>query len=208
MAGRLVEAAIGSRELVGPDWRLAVERPIERAERLSSGGGGGGWVAVLGIRRGLKLLVTGDGGLPDVLVGAWAGEPGDSSDGVAVIGRADGGLAVARVPLCGCGVRGCGNAGIQLSKHMPAGDLPALAELLRGLPWTGAVPSPSTVLRGEGLAALPVRHFSARAEVVYHGARVQDGVRVPVTRVLHDRSSAAEQDAGRGEDGERAGRRR
>jgi hypothetical protein len=103
---------------------------------------------------------------------------------VAVVSLPDGGLALARVPLCGCGTRGCGNAGVQFGKPMPADDLPALAGLLRGLPWTEAVASRSDVLRGDGLAALPVRRFTGRAKVVFHGTRVQDGVRVPVTRVL------------------------
>ena len=163
---------------------MAVERPIERAEELGASGAGDGWVALLGIRRGLKLLVSGDSGLLDLMVEAWAGEPGDSSDGVAMIELADGRLAMARIPLCGCGDRGCGNAGIQLRKQIPAGDLPELVALLRELPWTGAVPSRAAVLRGEGLAALPVRRFSGPAEVAYHGTRMQDGKRVPVTRVL------------------------
>ena len=59
-----------------------------------------------GVRRGLKLLATGDCEVPDPLVEAWAGEPGDSSDGVAVVELAGTGLAVAQVPLCGCGTRG------------------------------------------------------------------------------------------------------
>jgi hypothetical protein len=49
------------------------------------------------------------------------------------------GLAVAQVPLCRCGTRGCGNAGIQLRKQVPAGDLSALVALLRALPWTAVV---------------------------------------------------------------------
>jgi hypothetical protein len=186
---------------MGSDWRLAVERPIERAEQLSVFDSGDRWVAVLGIRRRLKLLVTGDGGLQDLMVEAWAGEPGDSSDGVAVIELAGGGLAIARVPLCGCGVRGCGNTGIQLWKQLPAGDLPALVALLRALPWAGAEPSRADVLRGEGLAALPVRRSGGRAKVVYHGTRMQDGTQVPVTRVLHDSSGAEQQRAGQAEDG-------
>jgi hypothetical protein len=155
VGGRLVKAVVGSRELAGTDWRLAVERPIERAEPLGAFGAADCWVAVLGIRRGLKLRVAGDSRLLDLLIEAWAGEPESSTDGVAVMELADGGIGLARVPLCGCGDRGCGNAGIQLRKQIPADDLPALVALLRDLPWTGAVPSWGTVLRGEGLAALP-----------------------------------------------------
>jgi hypothetical protein len=155
VAEQLVRAIIGSRELVGPGWRLAVQRPIERAGRLGLWGASDGWVAVLGIRRGLTLLVTGEDERADLSVEAWAGEP-DASDGVAVVELAGGGAALARVPLCSCGDRGCGNAGVQFGKQLPADDLPALASLLRALPWSDAVPSRSDVLRGESLAALPM----------------------------------------------------
>ena len=152
----LIKAVTGSRELVGPGWRLAVERPVARSEPYGSFGAGDGWSALLGVRRGLKLLVSGDSELPDPLIEAWAGEPGDSSDGVAVVELTDTGPAVARVRLCGCGDRGCGNAGIQLCKQVAAGDLPALVAELRALPWTDIMPTRSNVLRGDGLAALPV----------------------------------------------------
>ena len=162
----LIGAVVGSRELEGPGWRLAVERPVTRAERLGPFDAGDGWSALLGVRRGLKLLVTGDGELQDPLIEAWAGEPGDSSDGVAVVELAGAGLAVARVPLCSCGDRGCGNAGVQLRKQVPAGDLPALVAVLRALPWTGVVPTRSNVLRGDGLAALPLPRDGGPSRVV------------------------------------------
>jgi hypothetical protein len=125
-------------------------------ERLGAFDAGDGWSAVLGVRRGLKLLVTGDDEQPDPLIEAWAGEPGDSSDGVAVVELSGSGPAVARVPLCSCGDRGCGNAGIQLRKQVPAGDVPELIAVLRALPWTSVVPTRSNVLRGDELAALPL----------------------------------------------------
>jgi hypothetical protein len=156
-------------------------------ERLGAFGEDDGWSAVLGVRRGLKLLVTGEDGRPDPLVEAWAGEPGDASDGVAVVELA-GRLAVARVPLCSCGDRGCGNAGIQLCKQVAADDLPELVVVLRALPWTDVVPIRSNVLRGDELAALPVQRDGGSSTVVYHGAGVQGGVLVPVRRVLRDRS--------------------
>ena len=123
---------------------------------------------MLGVRRGLKLLMTGDSEVPDPLVEAWAGEPGDSSDGVAVVELAGTGLAVAQVPLCSCGTRGCGNAGIQLRKQVPAGDLSALVALLRALPWTAVVPTRSNVLRGDGLAALPVQPSDEPSKAMHH----------------------------------------
>jgi hypothetical protein len=160
---------------------------------------------VLGVRRGLKLLVTGDGEVPDPLIEAWAGEPGESSDGVAVLELAGTGLAVARVPLCSCGDRGCGNAGIQLSKQVPAGDVPELIALLRALPWSDVVPTRSNVLYGDGLAALPLPSDSGRpSKIVYYGARVQDGVLVPVRRVLRDRPRPQRQPGRGAEDGQRS----
>lgn len=178
MLGRvagLVRAVIGSRELDGPGWRLTAERPVERADVFDSIDIEGGWGAVLGIRRGLKLLVSGDD-TPGLEVEAWAGEPADSSDGVAVVELAGRGLAVARVPLCGCGTRGCGNAGIQLRKQLPAGELPALIAVLRELPWTKTRPTRSNVLRGDELAALPVPRDlgSGPWTVVYHGGRMRE----------------------------------
>jgi hypothetical protein len=131
--------------IAGPDWSLRAER----VELL----GPDGWRALLGIRRGLRLLVTGTAGHPGLRVEAWAGEAGQSA-GVAVIEAADGTLLLARVPLCSCGERGCGNAGIQLDKELDGGELPALVDLLRELPWAATVPDRSNVLHGQGLAAL------------------------------------------------------
>jgi hypothetical protein len=51
-------------------------------------------------------------------------------------------------------VRGCGNAGIQLVKWLPGSKLPALAELLRELPWTETTLTPSNVLKGSDLASI------------------------------------------------------
>ncbi len=142
-----VTAYPGELRIAGEGWSLRAES----VEML----GAGAWRALIGVRRGLKLLVTGTGPAQDVEVEAWAGEPGDS-DGVAVIEAADGSPRVARVPLCGCGERGCGNAGVQFGRLVAASELPALAGLLREFPWSEAVPTRSTVLRGDGLAALAV----------------------------------------------------
>ena len=131
--------------IAGPGWSLRAER-VELLEA-------GRWRALLGICRGLRLLVTGQAGQPGLRVEAWAGEAGES-DGVAVIEAADGTQQLARVPLCSCGERGCGNVGIQLDKELDGGELPALVDLLRELPWSATVPDRSNVLRGQGLAAL------------------------------------------------------
>jgi hypothetical protein len=140
-----VTAIPAQHRIAGPGWSLRAER----VELL----GPGGWRALLGIRRGLQLLVTGTAGQPGLRVEAWAGEA-DESDGVAVIEAADGTRQLARVPLCSCGERGCGNVGIQLDKELDGGELAALVDLLRELPWTATVPDRSNVLRGQGLAAL------------------------------------------------------
>lgn len=102
--------------IAGDGWSLRAER----VEVL----GGGAWRALIGVRRDLKLLVSGTNLGREVEVEAWAGEP-EESDGVAVIDAGDGVSRVARVPLCGCGDRGCGNAGVQFGKWLAGGELPA-----------------------------------------------------------------------------------
>lgn len=63
--------------------------------------------------------------------------------------------------------------------------MPERVALLRELPWSDVVPTRSNVLRGDGLAALPPPRDSGRpSKIVYHGARGQNGVLVPVRRVL------------------------
>jgi hypothetical protein len=131
-----------TRMLISPDWQL-------RAERVNDSDTG--WYALVGIRRGLKLLVAEDAGW--LMVEAWTGEPEDS-DAAAVIDVGDGALRVATVPLCSCGVRECGNAGVQFGKLIAPRDLPALVETLRELPGTDIIPTRSNVLRGTELVAL------------------------------------------------------
>ena len=140
--------------IAGEGWSLRAES----VEVL----GAGSWRALIGVRRGLKLLVTGTGLSQEVEVEAWAGKPGDS-DGIAVIEAPDGSPRVARVPLCGCGDRGCGNAGVQFGRLVAASELPALAGLLREFPWSDTVPTGSNLLRGDGLAALSVPDNEAPA---------------------------------------------
>jgi len=140
-----VTAVPGTRQLVGEGWSLRAER-IEMLQ-------GNDWRAVIGVRRGLKLLVTWSDQGQELDVEAWAGEP-EETEGVAVVDMGDGDIRLAPVPLCSCGERGCGNAGIQLSKWLPGEELPVLIELLRELPWTKTIPIPSNVLRGNGLAAI------------------------------------------------------
>lgn len=53
------------------------------------------------------------------------------TDGLAVIGENDTLVGVARIPLCECDDRGCGNEGVQLAAAVVAGDLPLLVESLR-----------------------------------------------------------------------------
>lgn len=135
----------GTQQLVGEGWSLSAER-IEMLQ-------GNDWRAVVGVRRGLKLLVTWRHQSQELDVEAWAGEP-EQTDGVAAIEMGDGGIRLATIPLCSCGERGCGNAGIQLSKWLPGEELPALIGLLRELPWTKTIPTASNVLRGNSLAAI------------------------------------------------------
>ena len=140
----VVRALPEKRRIAGEGWSLRADR----VELLT----GDGWRALLGIRRGLTLLVTHAHQAQELNVAAWAGEP-DETDGVAVI-DAGGDLRLARVPLCSCGDRGCGNAGVQLDKWLPGDKLPGLVELLQQLPWTDTVPDVSNVLHGDGLTAI------------------------------------------------------
>ena len=135
-----VSAEPRTRRITGDGWSLRADR-VEVA-------GGGSWRALVGVCRDLKLLVTADGQGQELDVEAWAAEP-EESDGVAVIDLGEGSIRLARVPLCSCGDRGCGNAGVQLARRLPGHQLPALVELLRGLPWTHAVPTCENVLRGQ-----------------------------------------------------------
>jgi hypothetical protein len=194
-----VTAVIGSRILAGPGWTLHADRPVEPARPYQLPGSEQGWSAVVGVRRQLKLLVTGSSVSPhpaagrDVAAEAWAGDPGQDTDGVAVVrltGDPAGRIALARIPLCGCGIRGCGNASLQLSKLLTPGELPALIALLRELPWSSKPARSEQVLRGDGLAALPELGLPegrvTRRKIVYRGSRMADGVRVPYQRVIED----------------------
>ena len=140
-----VTAVADKRRLVGNGWSLRVDR----LELLD----GGDWRALIGVRPCLTLLVTWGDQAKELDVEAWTGEP-ERTDGVAVIDTGSGDLRLARVPLCSCGDRGCGNVGIQFAKWLPGGRLPALVELLRELPWSRTIPTRSNVLEGDGLAAM------------------------------------------------------
>ena len=146
----------GAVTAIAEDERIANDGWTIRAERVETLGAGA-WRALIGVRSSLKLLATMTGHDPqpdlDLEVEAWVGEP-EESDGIAVIDPGDVGLEVARVPLCECGDRGCGNIGIQLRKRLAGRDLPALVDLLRALSWSELIPARSNVLRGNGLAAI------------------------------------------------------
>jgi hypothetical protein len=140
-----VRADPRTRRIVGHDWSLRAER-LDTVEGFDHH-----WSALVGVRRGLNLLVTCID--QDLRAEAWAGEP-EKSDGVAVIDIGEGDIRLARVPLCSCGDRGCGNARVQLYTWLDGAELPALVELLRDLPWTHTIPGRDFVLRGSGLGAL------------------------------------------------------
>ena len=163
-----VTAFPDERRIAGAGWSL-------RAERVEVPGARAGRALIV-VRRGLKLLVSGTDPGHEVEVEAWAGEP-EESDGVAVIDAGDGVARVARVPLCGCGDGGCGNAGVQFGKWLAGGELSALVGLLREFPWSGIVPARSNVLRGGGLAAITTLENGPPP-----GAKGYLGVGVPRTR--------------------------
>jgi len=111
------------------------------------GGRRGHVVALLGIRRGLDLLVQGDEAGDHFWVELWTGDPA-STDGAAVVVSKNGQAAIATVPLCGCGVRGCGNAGVQLATEISAENLPGLVRLLQELEMTVRLPTRANIWMG------------------------------------------------------------
>jgi hypothetical protein len=65
----------------------------------------------------------------------WAGEP-EETDGIAVLSDSGFPYAMARIPLCSCGDRMCGNVPIQLNADPVSGEtLLSTLELLDGLRW-------------------------------------------------------------------------
>jgi hypothetical protein len=64
----------------------------------------------------------------------WSDEP-ETSDGLALLYEEGRPAALAPIPLCACGERGCGNAGSQLALEVASEDVPPLAEGLAELPW-------------------------------------------------------------------------
>ena len=156
------------RRIAGEGWSLRAERVEVLGARA--------WRALIGVRRDLKLVVSGADLGSEVEVEAWAGEP-EESDGVAVIDAGDGVPRVARVPLCECGDRGCGNAGVQFGKWLAGDELPALIGLLREFPRSEIIPTPSNVLRGGGLAAI-----TAPENDLPPGAKPYLGIGVPRIR--------------------------
>ena len=130
--------------------RVTVEPWSARAEwiRLPARNDLTGRESLIRIRPKVNLLVCADDGATSARVELWSGEPGDS-DGLAVAIDRDGPSALYRIPLCGCGERDCGHAGILLSNDIAVETLPALIDLLAGLPETMDRPTPSAAWDGE-----------------------------------------------------------
>jgi hypothetical protein len=129
-------------------------RPVWiRTDQKRTGAPGATSSALVTVRRGVRLLVSaepGRAGKPSVEL--WAGEP-ETSDGLAVVQKGDELAGVARIPLCGCGERGCGNAGVQLATELHANDLPTLVDLLAALPDLPGPPPRATSATWDGAFA-------------------------------------------------------
>jgi len=105
--------------------------------------------ALVAVRSGVHLLITVDNDRAETpWVELWANEP-DASDGLAVVRQGDDLVGIAHIPMCGCGDRGCGNAGLQLATDVRASDLPNLVDLLRALPNVPGPPSRDATWRGD-----------------------------------------------------------
>jgi hypothetical protein len=112
--------------------------------------------ALVGVRRGAHLLITVENDRTETpRVELWANEP-DTSDGLAVVCRGDHLVGIAHIPLCTCGDRGCGNAGLQLATEIPASDLPTLVDLLQSLPNVPLPPDHDATWRGDFNEGVPV----------------------------------------------------
>ena len=109
---------------------------------------GGPWTAVLELRRHVNLKVEAADGAERLQAELWSGRP-TASDGLAIIMGHDTPAGVARIPLCTCGDRGCGNAGVQLDVSLLADDLPRLVDLVRGLPDSSATPERGHIWGGD-----------------------------------------------------------
>ena len=107
-----------------------------------------GWSALVELRQGVNLLVKGVEGDVEVAVELWAGDP-EASDGLAVTRVGQSLVGVARIPLCTCGERGCGNAGRQLATVQEAESLPRLVDILRELPDSHESPSRGSTWDGK-----------------------------------------------------------
>ena len=114
--------------------RITLDQWSARTTWLRSSSRGEGMPsALLGVRRNVHLLVQAEDDPDSVWVELWAGEP-EESDGLAVVVDSEGLQGLARIALCGCGNRGCGNVGLQLAAMVPSPHLPALVDSLRELP--------------------------------------------------------------------------
>jgi hypothetical protein len=100
---------------------------------------GAPWTVVLELRRHVNLKIEADNGAERLRAELWSGQPA-GSDGLAIVMKHDNPAGVARIPLCTCGERDCGNAGVQLDVSIPADELPRLVDLVRGLPDTSITP--------------------------------------------------------------------
>ncbi|MFN2607083.1 MAG: hypothetical protein ABR511_04175 [Acidimicrobiales bacterium] len=128
--------------------RITVDQWSARTTWLrSSRGGTGRASAFLGLRRNVHLLVQAGDEPESVWVELWSGEP-EESDGLAVVVESEGLQGLARIPLCGCGNRGCGNVGVQLAALIPAANLPVIVDLLRALPEVAGPPRKGSTWNG------------------------------------------------------------
>jgi hypothetical protein len=114
--------------------RISVGRWSARPLWIRRSQASGPLSALLRIRPGVHLLITlGEAGAASPHVELWAREP-DRSDGLMLVHRGADPVGIARIPICGCGDRGCAHGGRHFATTVPAADLPHLVELFASLP--------------------------------------------------------------------------
>ena len=88
--------------------------------------------AAVSVKRGLTVLLRSD--LPESWISLWLGDPTDEV-GVAIVKDRDGRpIGLSEIPLCTCGIRGCGNAGVQFATQVSEEVVPLVLNLIEGLP--------------------------------------------------------------------------
>jgi hypothetical protein len=102
---------------------------------------GYGWHATLRLQRDLVLHLQWSDGDDHVVVEAWRDKQYES-EGVAVIGDAQGPLGLTTIPVCGCGDYGCSAVGRNFRSRLTLFEIADVSQIFRRLPYVTAEATP------------------------------------------------------------------